>query len=109
ARSVLSLLGTALPHVHFDPEACAAALRDDYTQATDLAEALVKKGLPFREAYLKVGALVRAAQERGIPLAGVELDFAQTIDPRFDEEVLEAAKLTACIERKVSRGSTGPI
>ncbi len=109
AQSVLSILGTALPHVHFDREACLAALEDDYTQATDLAEALVKKGLPFREAYLRVGALVRACQERGIPLAKVELALARTIDPRFDEEVLEAAELAHCTERKVSRGSTGPI
>lgn len=109
ASSVLSILGTALPHVRFDREACFAALRDDYTQATDLAEALVRKGLPFREAYLRVGALVRACQERNLPLGAVELAFARTIDPRFDEEVLAAARLETLAERKISRGSTGPI
>ncbi|HLV60623.1 MAG TPA: argininosuccinate lyase [Fredinandcohnia sp.] len=109
ARSVLEVLRIALPHVRFDAEACARALHVDYTQATDLAEALVKKGIPFREAYMKVGALVRAAQERKIPLAEVNLALARTIDPRFDEEVLEAAQLSTCIERKLSRGSTGPI
>lgn len=109
ATGVLAILAKALPHVHFDREACLAALRDDYTQATDLAEALVARGLPFREAYRKVGALVRACQERGIPLARVEPAFARTIDPLFDEEVLASAEVESSVERKISRGSTGPI
>jgi len=109
AVSVLGILVRALPHVHFDREACLAALREDYTQATDLAEALVARGLPFREAYRKVGELVHACQKRGLPLERVEPALARTIDPRFDDEVLAAASVESSVERKVSRGSTGPI
>jgi len=52
-----NVLRQALPHVHFVPERCAAGLADGSTQATDLAEALVRAGVPFREAYKAVGAL----------------------------------------------------
>jgi len=109
AVSVLEILVRALPHVHFDREACLAALREDYTQATDLAEALVARGLPFREAYRIVGELVHVCRQRGIPLEKVEPALARTIDPRFDEEILATAAVEASVERKVSRGSTGPI
>jgi len=47
SRGVVSMLRLCLPRIRFDPERTQAALLADYTQATDLAEALVKKGLPF--------------------------------------------------------------
>jgi argininosuccinate lyase len=53
----------ALPHVTFDRARGARALDDGFTQATDLAEALVRRGVPFREAYKAVGRLVALAVE----------------------------------------------
>ncbi|HSP78262.1 MAG TPA: argininosuccinate lyase, partial [Myxococcaceae bacterium] len=88
--SVLSMLHLALGKVHFDRERCFAAVESDYMQATDVAEALALKGVPFRTAYKAVGALVRACQEKGLPLAKVTLELAQSVDARFDEEVLKS-------------------
>jgi len=108
ARSVLGMLSLALGHVRFDRERCREAVTSGYTQATDLAEALVERGLPFRTAYLLVGTLVRTCQERGLPLAQVTLELAQSVDPRFDAEVLMAARPEGSVARKRSPGGTGP-
>ncbi len=106
--SVLSMLNLALGKVHFDKERCFAAVESDYMQATDVAEALAMKGIPFRTAYKAVGALVRACQERGLPLAKVTLELAQSVDPRFDAEVLKSADPRRAVERKANAGGTGP-
>jgi len=106
--SVLSMLNLALGKVYFDKERCFAAVESDYMQATDVAEALAMKGIPFRTAYKAVGALVRACQERGLPLAKVTLELAQSVDPRFDAEVLKSADPRRAVERKANAGGTGP-
>ncbi|HYX90143.1 MAG TPA: argininosuccinate lyase [Myxococcaceae bacterium] len=105
---VLSILGISLPRVIFDRDRCRAAVEGDMMQATDLAEALVKKGVPFRTAYQAVGSLVRRCQEGGFPLAAATLEMARQVDPRFDAEVLQAANPLASVGRKISAGSTGP-
>ena len=108
ARGALSILQLALPRVIFDRDRCRAAVEGDMMQATDLADALVRKGIPFRAAYQLVGTLVRRCQERGIPLGAATVELAREVDPRFDAAVLEAANPLASVGRKVSAGSTGP-
>ena len=107
-RSILGALGVALPHVTFDRAATLRALEEDHTQATDLAEALVRGGTPFRTAYQLVGTLVRKAQELGRPLGALSADVARAVDPRL-EPALEAARgLEASVRSKESTGGTGP-
>jgi len=105
---VLSILQLALPRVHFQPERCLGALEEDATQATDLAEALVKKGLPFRTAYQAVGKLVRRCQDQGLPLSQATVELARTVHEDFDAEVMESARIQGAVARKSSAGSTGP-
>lgn len=107
-ESVLSILRLVLPRVRFNQQRCLDALHSDATQATDLAEALVKQGLPFREAYQMVGALVRRCQELGIALAQTTAEVAQQVDARLSSDVLDALRIEGSIARKVSVGSTGP-
>jgi argininosuccinate lyase len=108
-RGSLDALVTALPRVSFDVERCRAAVAGDYMQATDLAEALVRKGLPFRTAYLAVGTLVSRCQERQQPLAAATLELAQGIHPAFDAAVLAiASSPLGSAGRKTSAGGTGP-
>jgi argininosuccinate lyase len=108
ARNVLDMLTLALGRVTFNREKCWAAIAGDYTQATDLAEALVIAGHPFRSAYQAVGSLVRKCQERSLPLAQVTLELAQSVDARFTPEVLLAADPKGSVARKESAGGTGP-
>ena len=57
--------------MHFKPEPLAAAVADETLIATDLADELVRRGVPFREAHGAVGRLLRAADERGIAVSGL--------------------------------------
>lgn len=103
----LAVLQIALRRVKFEAEPCRAALADGSTQATDLAEALVKRGVAFREAYQAVGRLVRFAGEKGIALTALTAELAAQVDPRFDASALEALEPRAAAARKNSLGGTG--
>jgi argininosuccinate lyase len=107
-HGALDVLRLALPRVRFDRERCRAAVDEGFTQATDLAEALVKRGLPFRHAYQRVGSLVRRCQERGWPLAKATVELAQSIDPLFDAELLSVLDAAGAVARKRSAGGTSP-
>jgi argininosuccinate lyase len=106
-ESVISILQLALPRVKFNRERCRAAVENDAMQATDVAEALVKQGLPFRSAYQLVGSLVRRCQERGVTLGQVSKELAAEIDPRL-VDVLDTTRALDSVGRKASAGSTGP-
>jgi argininosuccinate lyase len=107
-REVLAMLKLGLANVRFNAERMQAALEGDYTQATDVAEALAMKGVPFRTAYKVVGTLVRQLQEAKLPLAKVTLEMAQKVHPAFDAEVLQAADVRRSVARKANAGGTGP-
>ena len=108
ATSVIEALSVALPRVTFDAARCARAIAEDATQATDLAEALVKKGVAFRTAYKLVGALVQLCRDTQVSLEDVTPELGARVDARFDAEVLAAARPSGSVDRKVSPGGTGP-
>jgi argininosuccinate lyase len=104
----LRALQMGLAHVEFDRERCLAGLRIGYTQATDLAEALAERGVPFRTAYQAVGALVRRCQEEGRVLSAAPAEMAQAIHPLLNEELLKAATPEGSVTRKRNLGGTNP-
>jgi len=99
----------ALPHVTFDGERGARVLDEGFTQATDLAEALVRRGVPFREAYKAVGRLVALAVEEGVPLRSFGAAKAQTVHALFDAQALQALDPKTAVAAKESVGGTGPL
>ncbi|HEY8039348.1 MAG TPA: argininosuccinate lyase [Polyangiaceae bacterium] len=102
------VVSLALPHVTFDAARGATALGEGFTQATDLAEALVRRGVPFREAYKAVGRLVALAVQDGVPLRAFEPARAHAIHPAFDAHALRALEPAAAVAAKESPGGTGP-
>jgi argininosuccinate lyase len=108
AKDAIDLLALALPHVHFDGERGKSMLDDGFTQATDLAEALVRKGVPFREAYGAVGALVRRALDAGHGLRETSLEVAQSVHSAIDAEALAVLDPARAAAAKESAGGTGP-
>jgi argininosuccinate lyase len=101
-------ISLALPHVAFDKERGALAVSAGFTQATDLAEALVRRGVPFREAYKAVGRLVALAVEGGMALRAVDPAVARTIHPAIDEDALRVLDPETAVVAKESLGGTGP-
>ncbi len=93
--------------VEFDPGRMAAAC-DSFLQATDVADYLAGKGVPFREAHHLTGALVRACVERGVGLDGVSLEELRRISPAFDDDYAAALDPRASLARKALAGGSAP-
>jgi argininosuccinate lyase len=74
------------------------AASEGFINATDCADYLVKKGLPFRDAYTILGKLVRRCMETGKTLETLPLDEYKSFSPLFDDDVYEAVKLETCVE-----------
>ncbi len=108
ARGAVGAVTLALPHVTFDGERGRAALAPGFTQATDLAEELVRRGVAFREAYKAVGELVRRAGEAGVDLAALGADVAKQVHPTLDAAALGVLDPARAIAAKESEGGTGP-
>lgn len=75
--------------------------------ATDLADYLVRKGVPFRETHHISGACVRLAEEQKVSIDTLTLEQLQKIDPRFEEDVMKVWDYEMSVERKTSLGGTG--
>ncbi|MBV9948451.1 MAG: argininosuccinate lyase [Myxococcales bacterium] len=108
ALGCVRTIALSLPHVTFDAARGARALEEGFTQATDLAEALVRRGVPFREAYKAVGRLVAQAVEQGLPLRAIEPAKARAIHPALDADALRALEPSQAVAAKESVGGTGP-
>jgi argininosuccinate lyase len=106
---VVRALRVALPHLTFDGAATVRALEGDYTQATDVAEALVRAGVPFRTAYQLVGTLVSQAQALGQPLLTVPAEVARAIDARLEPALAQTRDVKASVHSRESAGGTGPL
>lgn len=90
-------------------EPMRAAAQKGYATATDLADYLVKKGLPFRDAHEVVAHAVRAAQQQGVDLAELPLTTLQSFDARIQPDVYEQAlTLSASLNARNTLGGTAP-
>jgi argininosuccinate lyase len=98
-----------LSGLRFDRERMAAAASDEMVAATDVADLLVRKGMPFREAHGVVGGLVRAAVESGRSLSELQRGELATHSDLLDEEYYEVLAEGAWVDSKVSAGGTGAV
>ena len=85
-----------------------AAAQEGFINATDLADYLVKKGLPFRTAYQIIGKLVRLCVARGCVLETLPLSDYREACELFDEDLYHAIALETCVSKRISEGGTGP-
>jgi argininosuccinate lyase len=95
-----------LDGLRFDPDRLAAAASDQFLGATDVADLLVRRGVPFREAHAIVAGLVRDALEQGKSLSQLDpADLASHSDA-FDGEYYEVLRPQRWLESKASEGGT---
>ena len=94
----------------FDREAMEAAAGEAYSDATDLADWLVRElAMPFRDAHHVSGAIVREAETRGLALAQLDLGVMKSVEPRITEAVFEVLSARASMESRTSFGGTAPV
>ena len=82
------------------------AVEEDFSNATDVADYLVKKNLPFRQAHEVSGKLVHACIAKNIYLKDLSLDEFKTFSPLFDADIFDAIKPETCVAARNSLGGT---
>lgn len=83
------------------------AAQEGFINATDLADYLVKKGLPFRSAYKISGQIVAKCISDGKVLETLSLEEYKSFSPLFEEDVYSDIDLKTCVEKRISQGGTG--
>ena len=89
------------------PENMLKAAQGGFINATDLADYMVKKGLPFRSAYKVVGQIVAHCIESKTVLEELPLDVYKGFSDIFDADLYEEISLKTCVEKRISAGGTG--
>jgi argininosuccinate lyase len=103
----LPVAAGAIATARFNTERMRAAL-DDAMLATDVADYLVERGVPFREAHRVVGALVREAETRGVSLSGLPYDSYRAAHPAFGEDTLDVFDFERSAASRRVPGATAP-
>lgn len=85
-----------------------AVLESDFSNATDMADYLAKKGLPFRQAHAVVGNAVHYCIEHHKVLLDLSMDEFKAMSPLFEEDIKEALSIENCVKNRESYGGTGP-
>ncbi|MCC6415231.1 MAG: argininosuccinate lyase, partial [Opitutaceae bacterium] len=88
--------------------ACAEAVSDPALLATDLADYLVERGVPFREAHHAVGAVVRLAEKNAVRLNQLPTEEVMKLHPAFDTDWADVFDLTRALQKRRGTGMPGP-
>lgn len=92
----------------FNDKRMEDSAKHGFTNATDAADYLVKKGVPFRDAHGIVGQLVLHCLDKGIALDDMSLEEYKAISPVFENDIYESISLKTCVEKRLTLGAPGP-
>jgi argininosuccinate lyase len=104
----LEVTATVLRNLRVREEKARSSAAEGYMNATELADYLARKGVPFREAHDMVGRLVLRAIEQGVELHGLTLGEMQSFSPLIEADVYEALSLEQTLKTKSQTGGTSP-
>ena len=107
AKGCLSLFTGMLRTMKFNRKKMAESARHGFTNATDAADYLVGKGVPFRDAHGIVGQLVLYCIDKGIALDDMSLEEYRQISPVFEEDIYDAISMETCVNKRVTIGAPG--
>ncbi|HEX2854057.1 MAG TPA: argininosuccinate lyase [Opitutaceae bacterium] len=102
------VLAGTLAGMTFYHERCAAAVADPALLATDLADYLVLRGMPFRDAHHAVGAVVRQAEKNKVEINQLSLEEVKKISPAFAADWVEIFDLKRALAKRTGTGMPGP-
>jgi argininosuccinate lyase len=106
-HKLLPVITAIIRTLKVNPDRMRAAL-DDELLATELADYLVRKGMPFRQAHHVVGGVVRLAAEQKLKLSQVPLEALQTLSTLFESDVVSVFDFDAAVARRTTPGGTAP-
>lgn len=102
----LRIMAGMYEKVHFKVQEMEKRAKESFTNATDLADYLVKKGVPFRDAHRMVGELVVYALNKGRSLEGLSLEEMRMICPMVEDDVYGVLELSYGVDGRGSYGGT---
>ena len=108
AEMCLPVFASMIDTLTVKPKNMAKAASGGFINATDCADYLVKKGMPFREAYMVVGRLVHMCLKTGESLDTLTLRDFRSISSLFDEDVYQALELKTCVSGRKVYGGPAP-
>ncbi len=106
-KGCVRLMTGMLSASSFNKERMEESARQGFSNATDAADYLVRKGVPFRDAHGIIGRLVLTCIERGVSLDDLPLPEYRKECAAFDEDIYEAISLKTCVERRLTKGAPG--
>ena len=106
-KGCLVLFTGMISSMTFRKDVMEASAKKGFTNATDAADYLVNRGVPFRDAHGIVGQLVLTCIGKGIALDDLPLEQYRAISPVFDEDVYEAISMKTCVEKRTTVGAPG--
>ena len=106
--SCLRLFTGMIATIRFREDVMEASAKMGFTNATDAADYLVGKGVPFRDAHAAAGRLVLLCLERGIALDDLSLEDFKAESEAFEADIYEAISMKTCVEKRKTFGAPGP-
>jgi argininosuccinate lyase len=107
-ENCLEMTRRVLGGVHINPEQMQSAAARGYLNATEVADYLVARKMPFRQAHTIVGKIVMRASELGVPLAELPLRVYQSFSPFFEDDLYQCLSLEKTLNKRKERGGTAP-
>ncbi len=107
-KDCLVLFTGMLGTMRFHRERMERSARNGFTNATDAADYLVGKGVPFRDAHGIIGRLVLYCIEKNASIDDLSLEELKGISDKFEEDIYDAVSLKTCVEKRLTYGAPGP-
>jgi argininosuccinate lyase len=107
-RQSLFIFSHVLVHTRFDQKKMEEEARTDFVGATDMADYLVRKGVPFRDAHTITGRVVSYCMEHNMYFGNLDLDTLSFFSSKFEADVFDHILPKSSVEHKKSAGSTAP-
>ncbi|MBR4580478.1 MAG: argininosuccinate lyase [Lachnospiraceae bacterium] len=104
-KDCLRLFTGMLSTITFNKDVMKKSAMMGFTNATDAADYLVKKGMPFRDAHGVIGRLVLTCIEKNCAIEDLSLDELKEICPTFEQDVYEAISLKTCVNKRTTKGA----
>ena len=107
-KSCVRLFTGMLKTMRFHKEVMVDSARHGFTNATDAADYLVRKGVPFRDAHGIIGQVVLYCLDRGIAIDDMKPEELRRFSPAFGEDLYEAISMQTCVANRLTIGAPGP-
>ena len=108
-KDCLRLFAGMFDTITFNKEIMAKSAMKGFTNATDAADYLVKKGIPFRDAHSYIGRIVLLCIQKDCSIEDLSINELKEICDKFDEDVYDAISLKTCVERRLTKGAPGAV